>query len=185
MANFDSSQWYHLYVNNNKSNAFIGTTLYTANGTAGAVFYKPANLTESDQRWQIYAINQTFYVLRSKEGGPDAFLGTAFSENETTPGQTRAHMIRGNVSDDSIYWKVTPWGDGTFFLTNKENGTSWHLGRKASDGLAAMDSNITAPQNGQRWSFETIQDIKNDRFSTVNVRCPPGLWLVVTRLTDG
>ncbi|KAF2686252.1 hypothetical protein K458DRAFT_441817 [Lentithecium fluviatile CBS 122367] len=169
MANFNTSQWYHLYVNQNKDNAFIGTNLFKDNGTSGSVFYEPTNTTEGRQRWQLYPMNDTYYVLRSKEGGPDAFLGAMFSEDEKTPGQTRARMIRGDLSDDSVYWQISPWGDGTFFLTNKKNGTDWHLGRKLKDGLIAMDSNTTSMPNGQRWSFQDVAAIKTTVFSTVDL----------------
>lgn len=169
MANFDPAVWYHLYVNENNESSLIGTNLYDNNNLAGSVFFQPANLTRGRQRWQIYAINDTWVVLRSREGGPDGFLGTMKSDNEETPGGTRPHMIRGNVSDDSIYWKVSPWGDGTFFLSNKANKTDWHLNKKG-DGILAMDSNTTLPQNGQRWSFDPITDIQMAKFSTVDVR---------------
>lgn len=169
MANFDSNQWYHLYVNENKNQALVGASLSAqSNGTRGSAFFQAANLTQPNQRWQFYAVNSTFYVLRTSKGGPDAFLSTKFEEDESTPGQTQPQMIRGNVSDDSVYWRVSPWGDGTFFLTNKENGTAWHLERKPN-ALLAMDSNITQPQDGQRWLFDTIATINNERFSTVNV----------------
>lgn len=168
MANFNNSLWYHLFVNGNDDKAFIGTNLFS-DGNAGAVFYQPTNTTQDRQRWQMYAVDETYYVLRSKEGGPDAFLGTMYSEDETTPGKTRPHMIRGNLSDDSIYWQVKPWGDGTFFFTNKKNGSDWHLAKKAGSDILALDSNITSQPKGQMWNFEKIADIRTNKFKNVDV----------------
>jgi hypothetical protein len=165
MANFNTREWYHLYVNQNASNALIGAGL---NGHSGPVFGELKDLASGRQRWQIFPINETYYVLRTKEGGPNAFLGTFFTEEEDTPGKTRPRMIRGNESDDSIFWRITPWGDGTFFMSNKQNKTDWHLARKRN-ALYAMDSNITSKPNGQRWSFDDNTEIKIDGFSTVDV----------------
>jgi hypothetical protein len=173
MANFKTSSWYHLYVRGNKTNAFIGTALNANNHNGGAVFFEVANTTEWRQRWQLYAVNETSYVLRTREGGSDAFLAAMYSENESTPGKTVARMVRGNISDDSVFWQISPWGDGTFFLTNKQNGTEWHLARKVKEALVAMDSNITSTPEGQRWGFEEVAEIENNAYSTVDV----SIWL--------
>lgn len=168
MANFNSSFWYHLYVNTDKTRSLAATDLFSRNGTMGAVLYKSVATQNATQRWQWYGINSTTYVLRCEEGGPDAFLGTKYSSDEHTPGQTQAVMVRGNVSDNSVYWTVSPWGDGTFFMTNGENGTDWHLEKRGS-GSIALSSNVTVPQNGQRWSFTAIEEIDNDKYNTVSV----------------
>jgi hypothetical protein len=169
MANFNSRDWHHLYVNENKNNSFIGTNLFN-NSLAGSVFFQDANLTQGRQRWQIYPVDDTYYVLRTKEGGPEAFLAAMYSSDEDTPGKTRARMVRGNITtDDCVYWRLDPWNDGTFYLTNKQNGTKWHLGRKPKTGLVVMDSNTTDKPNGQRWSWETVDTIKEDKWATVSV----------------
>ncbi|KAF2786527.1 hypothetical protein K505DRAFT_259722 [Melanomma pulvis-pyrius CBS 109.77] len=169
MANFNSSFWYHLYVNQNEKAGLSGTNLYNNNNTTGAVFFTTFSTDDSAQRWQWYGVTSTTYVLRCKEGGPNAFLSTKFEPKESTPGQTQALMVRGNVSDDSVFWEVSPWGDGTFFLDNSENGTSWHLEKKGN-GLLTLSSNITAPRPGQRWSFKAIEPINDAAFSTIDVR---------------
>lgn len=170
MANFNSSFWYQLYVNENKDYSLWGTKLYDQNRT-GAVYFNTTQTKKATNRWQVYPVNSTTYVLRTQEGGPDAFLGTAFISDEDTPGQTRPIMINGTFSDNSVYWNISPWGDGTFFMTNGANGTAWHLKKKAN-ALLCMDSNTTEIQPGQRWSFTAEQndEIKDQpRFSTVSV----------------
>jgi hypothetical protein len=77
-------------------------------------------------------------------------------------------MVKGSVTDDSIYWMFSPWEDGTFFMTNKKNGTNWHLEKRYS-GFIVLSSNVTAPQDGQRWSFEPIEAINNVKYSTISV----------------
>jgi len=134
----------------------------------GSTLYKGFDRYNATQRWQWYGINSTTYVLRCEVSGPDAFLGTTYSPSEETPGKTRAVMVKGSVTDDSIYWTFSPWEDGTFFMTNKKNGTDWHLEKRYS-GSIALSSNVTAPQDGQRWSFEPIEAINNVNYSTISV----------------
>jgi hypothetical protein len=87
---------------------------------------------------------------------------------EETIGRTVPIMANYTLSDASMFWQISPWGDGTFFFTNAANGTAWHLTRKG-DGLMAMNSNITVPQNGQRFQFKQLGSINNERYSTVTV----------------
>jgi hypothetical protein len=166
MANFNPHRWYHLYTNENKTSAFLGTGL--SGNRSGSTFFDEWNATARNQNWQFFLIKDTYYVLRSRAGGENAFLGTFYSKKEQTPGNTRPRMINGTLSDDSIYWKITPWRDGTFYLSNKANGTDYHLARK-EDNLVAMDSNITLKSDGQRWSFEPGDNIEPGAFSTPSV----------------
>jgi hypothetical protein len=69
-------------------------------------------------------------------------------------------MCNVSFADNSMFWTISPWGDGTFFFANAANGTDWHLQVK-SNSLLAMSSNITAPQNGQRFSFNQQGPIVN------------------------
>lgn len=106
--------------------------------------------------------------MRTKASGEEGFLGTMISDTEETQGNIVPRMIRANVSDDSIYWNISNWRDGTFYLANKANTTDWHLTRKGNS-LAAMTSNITGDQPGQHFLFERISAINDKRFSTVAV----------------
>jgi hypothetical protein len=168
---FDKNQWYHLYVNGDKDAALIGTVLFDNAGTRGAVFFKTTNLTEDNQRWQIFPVtvnDTTVYTFRGKTAGPSGFLGTAYREKEDTEGKTAPTMLRGDVATDSVYWSLDAWGDGTFAMSNAANGTGYHMDR-AESALVRMNPNITAPQNGQRWSFETIDKIDDVKYSSVSV----------------
>lgn len=170
MANFNSEFWYQIYVDEDKDNSLWGTVLYDK-GLHGAVFMNATQTEKANNRWQLFSVNRTTYVLRSQVGGHNAFLAAGIWDEEETPGQTVPIMINGTIADDSIYWNISPWGDGTFFMTNGANGTAWHL-KKKDNGLLCMDSNIIDPQPGQRWSFTDEQDdVIRDlpQFSTVSV----------------
>jgi hypothetical protein len=171
MANFDRNQWYHIYFDKNVTKALKGTQLFKAATQSGSAFFHGFDKTDPAYQWQFYPVDDSkFYLLRTKASGADGFLGTMFSPDEETPGHTVPRMIRGNVSDDSIYWKVGTFPDGTFFLSNKANKTTYHLTRKANN-LAAMTSNTSASLAlpGQHLSFDTISAIDNEKFSTVSV----------------
>ena len=172
MANFDTNQWYHIYYNENKDTAMLGSILYDQVNQFGTSFWQTYNQSSPDRShlWQFYLLSTepSFYALRTKDSGGEGFLGTRFSQDEDTPGKTVPCMMRGNVSDDSVYWRVSPWGDGTFFLSNKANKTEWHLTRK-SNSLSAMTSDITDDKPQQRLLFEAVSAINNRQFSSVVV----------------
>lgn len=172
MANFDPNRWQQITIassseNTGSSQSMDGSVLYTKDGR-GSVFFGNTNLLSGEQLWQIFAFNSSYYVLRTKGSGPQGYMGAGLSSDESTQGKTVPGMANSSVSDDSMFWKISPWGDGTFFFTNAANGSAWHLTLK-SNSLMAMTSNITAPQNGQRFNFTQLGTIDDARFSSVIV----------------
>jgi hypothetical protein len=127
MANFDSNQWYHLHLNDTDDISLAGAALSYGDGLAGPIYFGPATGDAATQqnagrfRWQIYPVNDTSVVLRSEEGKPDAFLSTTFSSTEPADGHTWARLARGNITDSSVYWTISPWGDGTFFMVSAQS----------------------------------------------------------------
>ncbi|KAJ4298222.1 hypothetical protein N0V90_006121 [Kalmusia sp. IMI 367209] len=171
--NFDENQWYHIY-NGDKGNSLVGTILFANSSfgerTTGSVF-KSTNQDVRSQKWQIVSMDSEYYVFRTQDSSTNGYMATYFAPDRTNlTGSTLGRMIRNNVSDDSVYWKVSPWGDGTYFLTNKANGTDWHLGyggETDSDGgtESQMQSNISTIQPRQRFQFEPIAEINDEKFS--------------------
>jgi hypothetical protein len=165
MSNFDPNSWYRMYLQWNTAQSIAGTALY--NQGSGAVFIQDTNITSIEQ-WQIFPFNQTYYVLRTKGSGPTGYLHASFSVDETTPGLTVPDMKDASIQDDSMFWQIDPWGDGTFFMTNANNGSDWHLNVK-DNGRMSLSSNITQPQEGQQFSFERLDVIDDVRYSSVIV----------------
>ncbi|KAJ4355655.1 uncharacterized protein N0V89_003675 [Didymosphaeria variabile] len=174
--NFDENQWYHVYIGSNKNNAFVGTPLVFGdplledttkhNTTTGSVF-KSTNQIEFDedtQKWQIVPIDSEYYVLRTLGGGVHGYLSTNYAADRSNlTSRTLGRMTRDNVSDASVYWKITSWRDGTFQLTNKANGTDWLLEiggeHDEDDGTEAhMSSNFTVIPR-RSFSFEAIEPV--------------------------
>lgn len=97
-------------------------------------------------------------------------------------------MANYNVTDDSMFWQVEPWGDGTYHFSNLANGSDWRL-NVLDTGLMAMDSNITSAQSGEHFTFTSLSTIGDSRYSTVNVsllKCfgIHGCEIIVDHLAD-
>ena len=168
----DTNQWYTMYINNNNDSSLRGSKPQIRGGTTGATCFIKTNPNGAAQRWQIFPINSTTFVLRTQEGGANAFIGTRAADDN---GIISSLMLRGDVADESVYWGLGSWGDGTWFLWNGGNGTGYHLSRNGAG--AAMDNNITAPQNRQRWKFNGVARIDDEAYSSVNVSAANGFEL--------
>jgi hypothetical protein len=168
--NLDSNYWYQINVDSYPTQSLDGTPLFQEGGT-GVVFLQVTNTSHFEQSWQLFPINNT-YVIRSRGSGPRGYLNTAIDVNETTAGSTVPQMRNYTISDDSIYWAAGSWGDGTFFLTNRANGSDFHLGAK-DNAFLSMDSNVTTSVKhpGQQFTFKRLSAINDDNFSSVVV-CP-------------
>src|SRR6266702_4241794 len=108
MANFNSNQWYQLNVKSASTDLSMDGSILYDHGK-GAVFFQDTNTTLPGQQWQIYAFNFSTHVLRTKESGHDGYLGVAVNYNETTAGNTVPEMRNHTLSDDSMFWQITPW----------------------------------------------------------------------------
>ncbi|KAF2180819.1 hypothetical protein K469DRAFT_591250, partial [Zopfia rhizophila CBS 207.26] len=169
VANFDSNQWYQLLVHQKDDASSTGMNLWS-DGKAGAVFFENRNLDKGGQKWQLFPFNSSTYVHRCKEGGPTAFLGANFYFREES-----GYLVKINISQDSIYWTICAWGHGTktmltravYIFPMAQRETDWHLHKKRNSQMA-MSSNITTPQNGQRFSFKKIEAINNQTYSAMD-----------------
>ena len=171
--NLDENAWYQVNVTRFTGLSFLGTSLYNE-GNTGAVFFQNTNTSSRGQSWQFYPYNSSVYLLRCKDGGPNAYLAVAAAgkdstDSSTVTGNTVPVMANYNVTDDSMFWQVAPWGDGTYHFSNLANGSDWRL-NVLGTGLMAMDSNITSAQSGEHFTFNSLSTIGDSRYSTVNVR---------------
>lgn len=170
--NLDDNAWYQVNVTRFTGLSLRGTSLYN-DGNTGAVFYQNTNTSIPGQSWQFYPYNSSVYLLRCKNGGPNAYLavaaGTGNSDSSTVTGNTVPILANYNVTDDSMFWQVAPWGDGTYHFSNLANGSDWRL-NVLGNALMAMDSNITSAQSGEHFTFTSMSTIGDSQYSTVNVR---------------
>ncbi|RDW71556.1 hypothetical protein BP6252_08119 [Coleophoma cylindrospora] len=170
MSNFHTNKWYQILVAlpAKADQSMVGSVLNSRGGT-GQVFFNSTNITAPEQQWQIFPYNSSYYVLRSKASDSFGYLNTAAAALETTLGNTVPRMLNSTYSDDSCLWKISPWGDGTFYFTNAANGSAWHLLVKPGSAMA-MSSNITAPQTGQSFTFNATGTIDDSSYSSVILR---------------
>ncbi|KAL2060293.1 hypothetical protein VTL71DRAFT_9688 [Oculimacula yallundae] len=90
-----------------------------------------------------------------------------YNDLERTVGNTDVQMRHASISDDSMFWIIKPWGDGSFSFSNGANSTAWQILCKADGNNMVMVSNITAPQPYQSFVFRQLGEINNASFSSV------------------
>jgi hypothetical protein len=164
----DSNRWYALFIAGpERRNQTLGC-IYGQGTKSGAITMDPEAPSLPKQRWQIYPLNATTYVLRNQRGGANAFLGAFFEPKETADGQTRPRIVRGDIADATVYWSFGRWGDGTYWLSNAANTTDWHYDVSKTNAMK-MSRDIAPPQADQRWNFEAVAVIDDSTYSTVDV----------------
>jgi hypothetical protein len=168
MANFDNNYWYQMVLKSSNTLSFASSALSKG---SGSVFFQITNTSHPAQKWQVYGAPNNTYVFRSSEGGPRGYLtahGSPVDKSTVNSGNTVPTLSVITMADDSMYWSIQPWGDGSFWMTNQANGSNWHL-EKETTGLMTMSSNITKPQSGQSFEFKQLDKIDNAKYSTLQV----------------
>lgn len=175
MANFDSTQWYQITLKSyglTKPVLSLASNDQATNGSS-SVFFQTSNTTKPNQKWQLFPAKNNAYIMRTQESGPYGYLTASAEAGKTATANTgntipmTANYM--NITDNSMYWTVKPWPDGSFFFQNGANGTSWHL-EVEKNALMSMSSNITGTQDGQKFIFKSLGTITTKSFSTINVR---------------
>ncbi|KAF4633731.1 hypothetical protein G7Y89_g4381 [Cudoniella acicularis] len=169
MANLNPNSWYQVTLKNDPQ-VMVGTSLYK-NGQQGAVFFQLMNDTNTAEWFQLFPYNSSTYVLRTRDSGPTGYLGVNIGAPESTAGtvnegNTVPIMANSTVADASMFWQISPWLDGTFFLTNGANGSDWHL-TVQSNSLMIMSSNITPQVDAQSFNFKVLGEINDARYSSL------------------
>jgi hypothetical protein len=168
MANFDNNHWYQMVTKTSNTLSFASSNLSKNSGSA---FFQITNTTRPSQRWQIFSAPNSTYVFRSQEGGPKGYLtahGNPVDKSTVNSGNTIPTLTGYTLADDSMYWSIQPWGDGSFWMENQANGSDWHL-EKETTGLMTMSSNLTEPQHGQSFLFKQLEPINDVKYSTLLV----------------
>jgi streptogramin lyase len=171
MANFDNNYWYQMVLKSSSTLSFASSTVTKGSGSA---FFQVTNTTRPSQKWQVYGTANNTYVFRSSLGGPTGYLtahGNPVDKSTVNSGNTVPTVSDYTIADNSMYWSIKPWGDGSFWMENQANGSAWHL-EKETTGLMTMSSNITKPQTGQSFEFKQLDQINDAKYSTLKVRRP-------------
>ncbi|CZR52321.1 uncharacterized protein PAC_02198 [Phialocephala subalpina] len=154
--------WYQISVLAKDNYTMLGQRL--GSDGSGAVWFSPTDETSEEQQWQIYLYNTTYYVFRTAGCGPSGYMMLI----NNTGGTHGAPCMKDiSFADDSMYWGITPMGDGTFYLTNAAVGDKWHLAIDDGSTNIGLDSNLTYPRPGQSFSFSPLGEINNASFSSI------------------
>ena len=86
MANFDTNTWYQLTVASATKQSMAGSGLYDHG--KGSVFFTTTNISDTQQQWQLFPYNSTYYVLRTKASGQFGYMGVNVGTDESTPGNS-------------------------------------------------------------------------------------------------
>lgn len=138
-------------------------------GRDGIVTFAPSDNNSSTQQWQIFPVNTSTFMLRTKASGPNSYLAAV--HNSSLDEHTIPRMYNRSRTESSMLWSILPWGDGTFHFSNIPNGNSCHLDFAGAMGVR-MSTNTTQPQPGQAFSFVKVGNIDNSAFSTIATPTP-------------
>jgi hypothetical protein len=171
MASFDPNHWQKITnagLQSQAGKSMAGTPLFDQ-GT-GSVFFQDTNDTIMGQSWQIFPFNTSFYVLRTQKCGSNGFMNTRIAPSNTQEfGFTVPHMRNNSISDDSMLWTISPWGDGTFSFSNAANGTDMNLMLKSDGMMVMMNSSDPGSQNAERFVIKQLSVVNDRSFSTIRV----------------
>jgi hypothetical protein len=165
MMDFRTNSWYRLITaaSIDSQLSMAGTSTFI-NDREGLVTFVTSNNDDHTQQWQIYPVDSSIFMLRTRASGPSAYL--AIRNQNGTQAQPSPRIYGHNETDNSMLWGIAPWGDGTFYFRNMVNGKPWNLEFRSPDG-AKMHTNITGPQPGLSFSFIKLEDINDSAFSTI------------------
>ncbi|ORY18948.1 hypothetical protein BCR34DRAFT_461119, partial [Clohesyomyces aquaticus] len=163
---FNINSWYRLTSAAAMTSqlSMVGTFPYLE-GSEGLVTYGSSDNSMPGQQWQFFPIGNSTYMLRTKSSGPTGLLSTKVV-NDTNL-QTIPRIYSASPPDCEMVWKVLPWGDGTFYVSNEVHGEERRLDF-AGTGRMKMRGGIKQYQAAQAFSFVQLHDINDHAFSTVN-----------------
>ncbi|CAI6340767.1 unnamed protein product [Periconia digitata] len=110
----------------------------------------------SGQHWQIKAMTDGTYILRTMFLGPSRHLDV-YGDKTKTPVLQPA----GNYSGQK--WIIAPWGDGTWHLSNTYSGSDVYLDSKKHDTKVKLKG-AEGGRATQRWSIIPICGVTEDEF---------------------
>ena len=143
------SQWYRL------TNAFTGPNLaldvVNDNGSASSgVLQMSASGNFSGQYWQLTPYttsSSSTYALFTMFLGINKRLDV-YGNDATKPHLADAGDYSGQI------WTISPWGDGTWQLSNQYSGSGLHLDTYSDTKVPFMGD---GDHSGQHWTFTFIQ----------------------------
>jgi hypothetical protein len=169
MGPFDANQWYQINLPVFDKRSMVGQRPQPPNTTAD-VFFKLTDNASNGRHWQLYQVDDTRYILRSKLSNPDTYL--TIQKDTSAKGAARGNIatmrdVKG--AHQEVFWKITNFKNGGYMLVNVANGTDWHL-HAEDPQTVSMTNNITGEQDNQKFQFMPIGRIDNETFSRVQVQ---------------
>lgn len=165
---FDPNRWYEISSTTSIGRIDITGNPWTwwsdqptLNGTVGLAY---EDITNPSQTWQIIRFNSSCHMLRPNASDYQAWLRTGESMLPSmNPSSVNLYPFPNgqNPVNDTIFWQIRAWGDGTYFLTNAANGRDWLLLADYDAARVAMVQNTTMPPLAFRLTFNQLGPIDN------------------------
>jgi hypothetical protein len=175
----DPNHWQEIYPVSYDGIDLVGTGLFNStimpNFNTGSTFLQPPSDGSLKHQWQIFPLNSTIYVLRTKDSGPKGFMNTQYAPTLDATGNIAVNMRNSTIDDEAMLWNIGSWPDKSLFFTNVANGTNWVLSANVN-ASTLMAPNNSAPEQklGQSWQLRQGDAINDSAYSFVLVRkiCP-------------
>lgn len=160
MSALDGNTWYQI----TESRVNYTSALFWK-GT-GSLVFENTDTTDAAMYWQIFHLAGGNFQFRSKSTNILQQLIVCYSASEASTNKTQLCM---KVADETRAqkWKMSLWDDGTYKITNVENGTDlqmdWHPG---GPGFMSPTIAETPLQPAQHWMFKSISAVEDGVYST-------------------
>ena len=144
-SEIDGNAWYHL--TEHRVN-FTSALFYNGNGSP---YFARTDNQSFGMFWQVYRLENGNFQFRNRNSNVRQQLGACFIEAEVDSGKTQPCM-RNSSADLSQQWVLDRWSDGSFKITNAENGTDRHLDwHPGNPGFLSPDTEELPKQPAQHW----------------------------------
>ncbi|KAF2651690.1 hypothetical protein K491DRAFT_665079, partial [Lophiostoma macrostomum CBS 122681] len=174
MSLFDQNHWYQITIPTFDTLSMTGFRP-TANSPTAAVFFQTTNTSSPLQRWQIYPIENSSYIIRSQSSLGSAFLSVrANTSSESQNGGTTVITRNASLASFESFWRIETFNNGLFPLKTVANGSDWNLFVKDA-GLMAMTNDIAGQQKNQGFNFTRMGKIDDEAFSTIQTMTPSAI----------
>ena len=124
------------------------------------------------------------FVLRSETSGPQYGLqniqyGDSYSLDVYNTNGVNSTMVYLDATGDfsGQYWTITPWGDGTYGLTNAFTGVNESLDVFSDTLQPTLDPPDHA---GQHWTFTSVNITANNTSSNITLSNSPSSTVAST-----
>lgn len=153
---FRTDFWYRILIRSRSGLEDLGIA-YALSFNLGDSLFISSNHSSAAQKWQLFPISHSFFLLRNKASGHNRFLPA--QDNTSVP-------IFDDHTNSSTLWTIGAWGDGAFYFGNIASGVIRYLSIDHIDGVR-MNPNISRYHGQRAFTFYRVDMINVSLFSEI------------------